>query len=511
MDSKSDRSAYHVEDQPEEDLINPVSWTGEAPDADYFQDPRIPHAPEDERYVIGVALAFQKAAIEIVAKLQASEIYTKICNRAFRAIEAIVDRGEAPTIHAVSLEQKRQAEEANPDDKDNPFNYASDFELTAAFDRNEYKDIRGIPGAVGRIKRAAMYREIRLAARKAEAMAMEAKEDPEVILEVFDQANSAVLEKKRKGIAWADGEAGREAEETYDRLQKGELVTVPSGLPELDEVLYGNGFWGGDVIVLAGVTSGGKTTLALNFGDNAASMGLRNVVFTLEMKTFKLFSRLHSAKALLPAYKIRPRMDDQGEGIRARLRDTMDRVTRLPIGFVDWATDITTIRRVAKDAVHRKGARLLIIDYAQLVRPPKGFKGSTYEKTTEVSRQIKETALELDVPIILLSQLRRKYKEEKSEGNEVEPSVDMLKESGGLENDADTIIFIWGEKGNEGETQALRDIKCRVAKQRQGVSPSKIIPLRFAPEIFTFKSVRQLEEAARKAEEKAGNSWKLEQ
>lgn len=327
---------------------------------------------------------------------------------------------------------------------------------------------------------------------------LEGDDPPEVMLEAAEtRVTKAAGYSKATDqlITWAD-QAEREAQDVYDKLDSGDIVTVPSGFPEIDNILYGGGFWGGDMVVLSGATSGGKTTMGLNMADNAAERGTGVLYFTMEMKTFKVFSRVHSAKAQVPAYKIRPHMTERhGEKIRKTLRDTGYKIARLPIGFVDNMRDLESMSRVSKYAVHEKGVGLIIMDYMGLMSPSKNFKGSPYTRASMVSEGIKELAMKLDTPIVALSQLRRKYKEEKSaaqviEGNEVEPTLDMLKESGSIENDADTVIFLWGEKAKEGEELAIRDIRGKIAKQRSGKIDR--FELKFAPDIFKFTSERIL-------------------
>jgi replicative DNA helicase len=170
-------------------------------------------------------------------------------------------------------------------------------------------------------------------------------------------------------------------------------------------------------------------------------------------------------------------------------------MANLPIGFIDSVKDLETMRRVCKFAVREYGVSYLLFDYMGLMIPSRNFRGSRYDRASMVSEGLKELAGELNVPVVALSQLRRKYKEEKSaaqviEGNEVEPSLDMLKESGSIENDADTVIFLWGEKAKEGEETAIREIRGKIAKQRNGKLDR--FELRFAPDIFTFKSMSQL-------------------
>lgn len=213
------------------------------------------------------------------------------------------------------------------------------------------------------------------------------------------------------------------------------------------------------------------------------------------MKSFKVFSRQHSAKAKIPGYKIRPFMTEKyGASVRETLYETGYEMAKRPLGYVDSVKDIDSIRRITKFAIREYGVKIIYIDYLGLCLPSRNFRGSRYERASSVSEKCKELAQELNIPVVGLVQLRRKYKEEKkkgdAEGNDIEPTLDMLKESGSYENDADTIIFLWGEKNKEGEMEALRHIYGRCAKQRQGY----LFPfeMKFAPSIFKFSSMEQI-------------------
>lgn len=451
----------------------------------YLERP-LPSSEDSEKYILASILLDPPMINRVATELDPEDFYNPVYRRLFRAMLSLSDKEKA--INPITIKEELDLE----GDAGSIGGVAAITNLTYGIP--QFTDVSGF---ILTIKEKAKLRAVIAACNKITKEILEGDDEPSVL---FDNAETLIHQaigqatSNSQLITWAD-EAEREAQEMYDRLDSGDIIAVPTGFPEVDKRLYGGGFWQGDLIVVSGVTSGGKTTFALNLADNAAELGIKSLYFTMEMKTFKVFSRIHSSKARIPGYKIRPHMTElYGAGLRERLRDTGFRVAKLPIGFVDSLRDLESIRRLSRYAVREHGVEYILIDYMGLMTPSKKFKGSRYDRATLVSEGLKEMATELNVPVVALSQLRRKYKEEKNvldpDGNDVEPTLDMLKESGSIENDADTVIFLWGEKGKEGEELAIRDIKGKIAKQRSGMLGR--FELKFAPDIFRFQSLEQL-------------------
>jgi replicative DNA helicase len=457
------------------------------PDQSRGLDRPLPSNEEAEKTILGAIILNNSLLDAVASELLPEELYSPVYRRIYKAM---IDLGTANRpINPVFIAEELKREGGI----DSMGGVAMITNLTYGLPH-----FTTVSDYVTEVKIKARLRNLVRVCNEIVADTLEEAEDAETLL---DRAEDLIHKAAGSGarnsrlIVWAD-QAEREAQETYDKLDRGEIVAVPTGFPEVDNSLYGGGFWQGDLVVVSGATSGGKTTFALNLADNAGQLGFRSLYFTLEMKTFKVFSRIHSSKAKVPGYKIRPRMSElYGSGVRERLRSTGAKMANLPIGFIDSVKDLETMRRVCKFAVREYGVSYLLFDYMGLMIPSRNFRGSRYDRASMVSEGLKELAGELNVPVVALSQLRRKYKEEKSaaqviEGNEVEPSLDMLKESGSIENDADTVIFLWGEKAKEGEETAIREIRGKIAKQRNGKLDR--FELRFAPDIFTFKSMSQL-------------------
>lgn len=452
-----------------------------------FLERPLPSSEESERCILGGIILSPNLIDSVSSELEPEEFYAPLHRRIFRAMIELAKIGRP--VNPIFI-----AEELNKEGDVNAIGGITTI-TNLTYGLPHFTDLSDFVEAV---KEKAKLRAVVRACNEIVANVLEQEEEATTILDRAEELiHTAVGAGTRNSrlIVWAD-QAEREAQETYDKLDRGEIIAVPTGFPEVDKKLYGGGFWQGDLVVVSGATSGGKTTFALNLADNAGVAGFKSLYFTLEMKTFKVFSRIHSSKAKVPGYKIRPNMTElYGKAVRDRLRDTGLAMATLPIGFIDSVKDLETMRRVCKYAVRELGVTYLLFDYMGLMKPSRIFRGNRYERASMVSEGLKELAGECNVPVVALSQLRRKYKEEMSaaqviEGNEVEPTLEMLKESGSIENDADTVIFLWGEKGKEGEEMAIRDIKGKIAKQRNGMLGR--FELKFAPDIFTFQSMEQL-------------------
>lgn len=452
----------------------------------YLEKP-LPSNEEAERVILGAVLLDNDVIDSVSLVLLGEDFYSPLHRRTYNAMLELRRKGSSIDPILIGEELKREGSLESMGGTAVITNLT--FGLPHFSNVTEY---------VEKVKDKARLRNLVRVCGLITQAALAEEEDADIIL---DEAETAIIkaadsrDRQSRVIVWAD-QAEREAQDTYDKLDRGDIVAIPTGFPEVDNKLYGGGFWQGDLVVVSGATSGGKTTFALNLADNAAEIGVKSLYFTMEMKTFKVFSRIHSSKARVPGYKIRPHMSTlYGRHVREKLRATGDMMSKLPIGFVDSLKDLESMKRVCKYAVREFGVSYLMFDYMGLMTPSRKFNGSRYDRASQVSEGLKELALELNVPVIALSQIRRKYKEEKSaaqilEGNEVEPEIDMLKESGSIENDADTVIFLWGEKAKEGEETAIRDIRGKIAKQRNGGLGR--FELKFAPDIFTFMSIEQL-------------------
>ena len=242
------------------------------------------------------------------------------------------------------------------------------------------------------------------------------------------------------------------------------LVTgVPTGYHDLDVLT--SGFQPGDLIVIAGRPSMGKTALALNVAQNACQeKGLPSAVFSLEMSKEQLSLRMLSSEAAVDSSKMRGGFLSESD--LARINRAAGSLYDLPI-YIDDSPGISAleIRAKARRMKMEKGLGLVMIDYLQLMRGRASAERRELE-ISEISRSLKALAKELNVPVVALSQLNRKVEER---GNK-RPVLSDLRESGAIEQDADVIIFIYRDEvyNKEADNPNRGIAEINVAKQRNG-------------------------------------------
>lgn len=250
---------------------------------------------------------------------------------------------------------------------------------------------------------------------------------------------AAVQDSEKKDVQ----EVGALINDALDEMQKMQGHTgctgVRSGFAKLDAVTMG--WQKSDLIILAARPSVGKTAFALNVARNAAvEDNIPVAVFSLEMSAIQLVKRLMVTESGFSGEKIKGGVKlekYEWEELDIKLRA----LSKAPIYIDDTpGLPIMEFRNKAKRLVKQKGVRLIVIDYLQLMQGPQELKGLREQEVAAVSRMLKLTAKELNVPIIALSQLSRNSVQRT--GSNGKPQLSDLRESGSIEQDADIVIFI---------------------------------------------------------------------
>lgn len=225
-----------------------------------------------------------------------------------------------------------------------------------------------------------------------------------------------------------------------ERLQESTgLSGVPSGFPSLDRITFG--WQPSDLIILAARPSVGKTAFVLNVARNAAVDHHKPVAFfSLEMPAIQLVKRMMVSETGLAADKIKgaQKMEDfEWVQLEQKIKD----LSKAPLYIDDTPSlPVMEFRSKAKRLVNQKGVKLIIVDYLQLMQGPVELRGFREQEVAAISRTLKATAKELNVPIIALSQLSRNAVNRP--GSQNRPMLNDLRESGSIEQDADMVIFI---------------------------------------------------------------------
>lgn len=232
---------------------------------------------------------------------------------------------------------------------------------------------------------------------------------------------------------------------------------VPTPWPEYNAIAAG-GLHGGRVTVIAGRPGGGKSNLGLILGASAADEGNHALVFSAEMNAHEVVGRVVARSVGIELDEISKY--GMSDGSWKRYAEWKDRSASLPLWIDDTpGIGINYIKAVARDHARKFALRVVVIDYLQLLKTGNP-RLSREQQVAEMSREIKTLARELDVSIVLLAQLNR---ESEKRGT---PALSDLRESGGIEADADTVILIEHVKDDDGEPTGM--IRLHIAKNRHG-------------------------------------------
>jgi replicative DNA helicase len=272
-------------------------------------------------------------------------------------------------------------------------------------------------------------------------------------------------------------------------MKKGELTGVSSGFKDLDALMWG--FQRQEMIVLAARPSMGKTSLALNFAEHAALPTRANasavavLVFSLEMSAAQLALRMLCSRGRVNMKLLRDGLLSKNGEEQNRLLEAADEFSKAPI-FIDDSSSLSImqLRAKARRLHARSPLGFIVVDYLQLMSPTDP-KMPREQQVAEASRGLKSLAKELDVPVLVLSQLNRS-----SEKENRTPKLADLRESGSIEQDADVVLMLARPRDADEKFQVAADsAELIVAKQRNG--PVGELKLTFLRDITRFENFHQ--------------------
>jgi len=277
------------------------------------------------------------------------------------------------------------------------------------------------------------------------------------------------------------------------------VTGIASGYPDLDRMTAG--FQRSDLIILAGRPSMGKTAFALNIAQNVGKRGEPVAIFSLEMSASQLGERLLTSESGVEAGRLRTGYLET---------DDWEKVT-MAIGALSEATIyiddtpglmVHEIRSKCRRLKERRGLSLVIIDYLQLIAAPRRPGVNRTQEVSEITRALKQMARELDVPVIALSQLSRGVEQRQDK----RPMLSDLRESGEIEQTADTVMFLYREDYYQPESEKKNITEVIIAKQRNG--PVGTVELVFLKQFNKFVSLdRGHDEPAARREPDPRRRW----
>jgi replicative DNA helicase len=310
------------------------------------------------------------------------------------------------------------------------------------------------------------------------------RERPGETADLVDRAEQLVFELAQQRVTGDFAHIEALLKESFERITHlyeagADITGVPSGFRQLD--MLTSGFQPGNLIILAARPSMGKSALALC---TAANLGVRSnipvALFTLEMSKSEVTQRLMCSEAKVESQRLRSGKlapDDW-----PRLTAACDKLMKAPI-YVDDTGSITMmeLRSKARRLKSREpGLGLIVVDYLQLMTTGASVENRVQE-VSQISRQLKVLARDLEVPILALSQLSRAVEQR----HDKRPILSDLRESGSIEQDADLVAFVYRDEyynGEESEQQGLAEVI--LAKHRNG--PTDSVKLSFLKRYAKF-------------------------
>jgi len=432
-----------------------------------------PHSVEAEQAVLGALMYDNRAWDTVADRILAEDFYRRDHRLIFESIFDLADSAnpfDAVTV-AGRLEQKGSLEDAG----------GIDYIAGLVRDTPSAANVRAYADAVR--ERSTLRRLISVGGEIAASAY-----DPEGrgVAELVDDAERRVFEiaeagnKGRTGFVPLKEELGAVIDR-LDLLQqnKGVLPGLGTGFPRLDEMTAG--LQKGDLIVIAGRPSMGKTTFAINIAENAA-FGPRKAkvgVFSMEMSREQIAFRMISSLGRVDQSRLRVGNIHDDDWTRINSAIAMMKSASIYIDDTGALTP-TDVRARARRLKREHGLDLVVIDYLQLMQVP-GTKENRATEISEISRSLKALAKELQLPVIALSQLNRSVEQR----NGKKPVMSDLRESGAIEQDADLIMMIYREEVYDKNTTRKGIADIIIAKQRNGEIGE--FPLTFLGQFTQFR------------------------
>ncbi|HKB64686.1 MAG TPA: replicative DNA helicase [Pyrinomonadaceae bacterium] len=441
----------------------------------------LPNSSEAERAILGGIVLDNGLISQAIELLRPDDFYVPSHRRIFLAMTALFERGAE--INPILIGEELKKENALESVGGISFITNLTYGLPHSTNIEHYaKVVRG----------KSMLRQLIRAANKITQEALEQEDEPELIL---DHAEHAIFELADERLRQGFVHVKPVAQELLEKIQEMEgrssvLTGLTTGFADLDTLT--SGLQRQDLIIVAARPSMGKTSFALMLAENAAIHVPGAVVgmFSLEMSKEALVMRMLCSQANIDAQRFRNGFLSRAEWtqIGKALNTLSD--TRI---FLDDSAGITVLEMRAKArrlAAEQKRLDLIVVDYLQLMSGSAKRFESRQQEVSQISRELKGLAKELNVPLVALSQLSR-APESRSDHR---PQLADLRESGALEQDADVVAFIYRPEiyKTPEERDSMPDdeknvAELIVAKQRNG--PTDTVRLRFTPSSMRFDNL----------------------
>lgn len=439
---------------------------------DVITDRSLPHSVDIERSILGVILLDNTTLHQALEVLSRDDFYLDAHRRIFDKMVALYekDRPIDPVTLREELERSGELEQIG----------GVSF-IASLMDGTPF--LQNIEHYAKIVRDKSLLRRLIITSHQIISECFEQEEESDLILDKAERAIMEIADDQTKpGFVTVAEVAKKQLELVEQMAGRPQMITgLPTGFIELDQMT--SGLQPSDLIIIAARPSVGKTSFVLSLAQNAAQAGYTVGICSLEMSKEQLVVRLLCSEAKINMHKFRGGFLNREEW--RRLAEGLRRLAECRI-FVDDTPGITTLelRAKARRLKHERGLDLLIVDYLQLMSG-RGRVENRQQEVSQISRDLKAIAKDLNVPLIAVSQLSRAPEAR----TDHRPQLSDLRESGSLEQDSDVVAFLFREElynptpENEGKAELI------IAKQRNG--PTGKIDLAFLREFTRFENLME--------------------
>ncbi|HKO87846.1 MAG TPA: replicative DNA helicase [Burkholderiales bacterium] len=446
------------------------------------QDPQVlalripPHSIEAEQSVLGGLLLDNQAWERIGDMLSVNDFYRDDHRRIYRHIARLID--EAKPADVVTVHES--IEQSEDKDKTGGLAYLGSLaqNTPSASNIRRYAEI---------VRERAVLRKLVAVGNDISDSAMNpmGKE----VAQLLDEAESKVFEIAESGARGKQGflqmeqlvaQVMERVDFLYSRDNPSDITGMPTGFNDLDSMT--SGLQPGDLVIVAGRPSMGKTAFSINIGENVAlQTGAPVAIFSMEMAGSQIATRMLGSIGRVDQHKLRTgRLADEDW---SRLTEAVGKLHTAPIHIDDTPALNALELRARARRLHRQYGKLglIIIDYLQLMSATSMGENRATE-ISEISRSLKALAKELQCPVIALSQLNRSLEQRPNK----RPVMSDLRESGAIEQDADLILAIYRDEVYNPDSADKGKAEILILKQRNG--PIGHVDLTFLGQYTKFEN-----------------------
>jgi len=435
-----------------------------------------PHSIEAEQSLLGGLLIDNEALDKVADVVSVSDFYRQDHQIIYQHIHQLIERSQPADIVTVGESLESNAE----------LNTVGGLEYLGLLAENTptAANIRGYAQIVR--ERSIMRNLVQVGTEIVDSALSPQGRDAQQLL---DESESKIFQIAEAGkndrIGFTDikellPQVAERIDQLFQRDNPSDVTGVPTGYKDLD--MMTSGLQPGDLVIIAGRPSMGKTSLALNIAEYVAiDTGLPAAIFSMEMGSTQLVSRLIGSVGKLNQHKMRTGQLDDNDW--EKLSYALGQLNEAPI-FIDEGSALNPYEvRARARRLHKQCGKLglVVIDYLQLMETA-GSSENRATEISEISRSLKSLAKELNVPVVALSQLNRSVEQRPDK----RPVMSDLRESGAIEQDADVIMFIYRDEVYNPESPDKGVAEIILAKQRNG--PVGRVKLTFLGEFTKFEN-----------------------